>query len=677
MKMGQKAEPFNLDEAPEHIIVMKTDLKEKLENGTFSLDDDRQRFLTFSQWMAENCPDILDLVDDWEQIVLFEIENSTYDMWWIIDSDSATVEIGTNPPQDYGILIELNFKTFTDILKQVETPLSAFLKGDLRYEGPFNEVLKVAEITLIVSATVMDTYTPTIFGGPTFEITIDKSDLYLEGGLTLFPCIEVTINPDHIGEQHKSFVGSGSVIIVNHNGKIVAKLEDSAHSVHKFMNSTTIMMGGQDPGFMELWNYKTNKIETLEVRCGHHDLDYNPATDTFMVLEYNSSEEIWDGKNVIYDLISEYNRTGELVWQWDPRVYFPFNATRHSSLNLNETFRGGADWMHSNSFVWDKSNDVIYLNVRNLDTILKINYTTKDVIWDAGRNGDFTLLNKAGEEVDTIFCHPHGMERIGPSRFIIYDNDLYNQSNPSTKTIENSSGHSRLLEFEIDEVNHIMREVWSWVPSNQTYYFPESGGDADRLPNGNTLGNFGGKGLVLNLRDPVIITEVTNDSEIAWELQIPGINNTYYWVQRMERFYEKPLITIHNQSIDLNKGVLWINLSTWDTFKQEATSPGIIRIIANREEIYQESFEFLPQWQPNTFEITVNNLSSDVKVVEMIIENNYGIENSLIIYQKSRDQFLLYSGVFLIIASMMVAIPSIIVFKEFRKTRKYFDQNQE
>jgi hypothetical protein len=644
-------------------------LKEKLENETFTLEENREQFLNFSQWMADNSPDILDLIKNWEQTVLFEIENSTYDMWWIIGDNSAIVKVGTIPPQDYGLLIRLDFQTFSDILKQIETPLSAFIKGTLTYEGPFNEALKVAQVTAVVSATIMDSYIPSTMGGLTFDITTDNDEFYTQGGLTLFPCLNVTINPDSIGEQHKSQIGSGTVYIVNHKGKIIAQLGNSGHSVHKFINSTTIMMGGQDPGDMELWNYKLDKVETLNIPVGHHDLDYNPLTDTFMVLEYVYSNEMVGENNitVIHDLISEYNRTGGLEWQWDPRIYFPFNATRHTNFGVNEIFRGGVDWMHANSFVWDKSEKIIYLNVRNLDTILKINHTTKEVIWDAGRDGEFTLLNKAGEEVDTLFCHPHGLERIDSNRFIVYDNDLYNQSNPTTMTLENSSGYSRFLELEIDEKNRIMKEVWSWVPPNQSYYFPESGGDADRLPNGNTLGTFGGKGLILNLRDPVIITEVTITGTIAWELQIPGKENSYYWVHRVERFYEKPLISIHDQSIDLEKGTLWLNLSTWNTIKQETTSPGIASIVVDDQEIYQESFEFSPQWQAKSFIIAIDNLPPNPNTIKLVIENSDEIINTLILISNPSSSFLPYGPIILILGGAMVAIPSVIVYKEYKK----------
>ncbi|MFX1517489.1 MAG: aryl-sulfate sulfotransferase [Promethearchaeota archaeon] len=671
LKMGERAQPFNLENAPKNVITSKLVLKEKLENDTFSLEEDRDEFLNFSQWMADNCPDILDLIKNWDQTVFFEIENSTSDMWWIIEDNTAIVEVGTNPPEEYGLLIRFDFRTFKDILMQIETPLSAFIKGTLTFDGPFNDALKVAQVAAVVSATIMDTFTPIVTSGPTFEIITDNEELYIEEGLTLFPCINVTINPDHIGEEHKSKIGSGTVYIINQQGKIVAYLGNSAHSVHKFINSTTVLMGGQAPGFLELWNFKLDKVESLLVPEGHHDLDYNPITDTFMVLEYNYSVEELGGENVtvIQDLISEYNWQGEKVWEWYPSIHFPFNETRHTNFGVNNIFRGGLDWMHANSFVWDKYQNVIYLNVRNLDTILKINYTTKDVIWDAGRDGEFTLLNKAGEKVNTLFCHSHGLEQISPDRFIVYDNDLYNQSNPLTMTIENSSGHSRFLEIEIDEDSKIMREVWSYVPSNQTYYFPESGGDADRLPNGNTLGTFGGKALILNLRDPVILTEVTKGGTIAWKCQIPGVADSYYWVHQIERFYEKPIITIHNQLIDLKKGTLWINLSTWNTVKQEIVSPGNVQLVIDEQEIYQDSFDFSPLWQATTLEISIDDLPSSIRTIKLIIENNDGITNSIILYQKITSSFLPFGPVILLLGGIMVAIPSIIVFKEFNSHR--------
>ena len=661
-----EAEPFNLDDAPQYIRDAQEELKAKLEGETLSWDDMPQ-FVEFSQYLADNSPEIQELTEGWDVTVLFEIGDSDY-MWFFVGDGSIDIQIGTEPPQDYGIRVSLSFETFADILQQDETPLSAFQKGTLQFEGPFGQVLTIAEITGIVSATIMGTYSGSVGGGPEFVVTVNQRDKYLEGGLTVFSLFEVTIVPEFLGQHHMSQIGPGSVYIVDDYGTVVAQLESSAHTVTQFINSTTIMMGGQE-GSMQLWNYVTDTLETLPVPAGHHEIDYNPATDTFMVLEYALSNEQWDGKNVTYDVISEYDREGQLVWQWDGRVYFPFNSTRHTSLGLNETFRGGADWMHSNSFAWDKADGFIYLNVRTVDAILKIDYNTKAVLWDAGRNGEFTLLNKDGIEVESLFHHPHSLEQISDNRFIIYDNDLYNSSNPSTMTLENSTGHSRLLELEINETARIMREVWSWTPSNDSYYFPESGGDADRLPNGNTLGTFGNKGLILNVRDPVILTEVTAEGEIAWELQIPCINNTGYWLQRVDRFYEAPIIEANDYTLDLDSGDLWLNVSAWNMFKIDATSAATVKVVADGQEVYQDSFEFPRQWQDASLQLTVSGLSSSTKFIEIIVENSDGFEGHFTLYDERVPAPPLSLTVLLVIGSAVVAVTVVIWYARYRRPR--------
>jgi hypothetical protein len=211
---------------------------------------------------------------------------------------------------------------------------------------------------------------------------------------------------------------------------------------------------------MELWNIETDTRVTLPVPAGHHKLDYNPVTDTFMVLETATSGEVWDGLEVVYDTISEYNWDGDLLWQWDARVYYPFSSTIHTWLGHNYTFRGYADWMHANSFVWDKEENTIWLNVRNQDTILKIDKDTKEIIWKAGRWGNFTVLDINGTEVDTIWNYPHSLEWIGDNHYMLFDNGLFNPDVPSSME-QNGTGISGFIEFEIDEESQILQEVWS------------------------------------------------------------------------------------------------------------------------------------------------------------------------------------------------------------------------
>ncbi len=618
-----KPVPFNLDNAPVEIIDIKVDLFSKLENNSFiweNMDD----FVIFSQYVADHSPVILELVKDWDDVVWFNVSDEE-DMWFIIENDSLTVEIGPSPPDNYNIVISLNFTTMVRIIKQEITPRKAFQRGSLSFDGKFGDVLKVNQIVETAAATIMGTYVTPIEITDNFVISTDKRDLYWDTGLTLLPYIQIDLEPGQYGEPDLATPSQGKVLIVNSRGEIVYELENSAHTVHKFIDSSIVAMGGQE-GFLELWNYKTGEVETLNVPGGHHDFDYNPETDTFIILEYVYSSESWDGANILYDKLTEYTREGEIIWEWDARTQYPFNATRHTSLGLNLTSRGGADWMHSNSFVWDKQDEVIYLNIRNLDTIAKIDYNTKDILWEAGRLCNFTMYNQSEGLVDSLFHFPHNLEKIGKNRFIIFDNDLYNETNPDTMTLKNSQGFSRFLEFEINEEEETMRELWSWVTTNQTYYFPESGGDADRLPGGNTLGIFGNRALVLNEKSPTIITEITTEGEIAWELIINGFNDTYFWVHLVERFYEQPIIQIEDEMLDLETGILNLNLTTWNGYKIDDITEGTLKVKVNKKIIYERKINFLPQWQPNNFQISLSNISNSVRKIQIIVENQDGIQ---------------------------------------------------
>jgi len=273
---------------------------------------------------------------------------------------------------------------------------------------------------------------------------------------------------------------------------------------------------------------------------------------------------------------------------------------------------------------------------------LKIDYNTKEVIWDAGKKTNFTSYDIDGEIKESLWYHPHALEMVGENRFILYDNDLYNSSNPDTMTLENSQGNSRFLEFEIDESTKSIQEIWSWTAPNDSYYLPESGGDADRLPDGNTLGIFGNKALILNLYDTSLITEVSKSGEIVWELAISGVDQTYFWIHRLERFYDGPLIEVEEGTIDLENGEINLNITTWNSYKIDAKTEGTISVLVDRKVVFQDDIIFLPQWLPNNIQISLQNVKTNAKRIEIIVENQDGVQTveSLLNNSKRRNIIL-------------------------------------
>jgi hypothetical protein len=204
-----------------------------------------------------------------------------------------------------------------------------------------------------------------------------------------------------------------------------------------------------------------------------------------------------------------------------------------------------------------------------------------------------------------------------------------------------------------------MRETWSWTPSNSSYYFPESGGDADRLPNGNTIGLFADGAYILGKRDPVIITEVTRGGVVAWELRLPGVNDTYYWAHRLERFYEKPLVTIRNSSVDLSQRTLSLNLTTWDCIKRDVPTSGVLRILVDGTEFYEQPFEFLPLWHPTNIEVNLTAVPANLTSIKLVIENADGIATSILLFGTTESGSILSIVVpvtFIVAAAIVVPV---------------------
>ena len=642
-------EALNLDEAPAEIRTLKEDLKEKLSEDTFTWDD-MENFTIFANYVAAHHPEALEITKDWEIVAALDVIDTGY-LWFTVENDALNLTVRSVAPEQPDVTITFSFDTLKEVFSTQTTAASAFQRGDVDFDGTLGIALKIDRLNTIFSYTIMDEKLYYSSGIIDFVITEDIEGSYTPG-YTLFPCMEIIITNE---SAQTGSMGAGKFLIVDDQGKIVNQLDDSQHSVHKFINSTAVMMGGSD-GWMEIWDFVSDTRVTLPVPAGHHELDYNPITDTFMVLR-TATNGTWDGIPIIYDTIEEYNWDGDLLWQWDSRVHLPFNSTLYTTICNNYTFRGYADWMHANSFVWDKVENTIWLNIRNQDTIMKIDKDTGEIIWRAGRNGNFTLLDINGTEIDSIWHYPHSLEWIGGNHYILFDNGLFDPEVPSSMT-RNGTGISGFVEFEIDEENQEIREVWEWHATNSSYYFSESGGDADRLPDGNTIGIFANKALVLARPDPVIFTEVTKDGEIAWELQIRGGNGTYYWAHRLERFYEAPLVKIHESTYDQTTQSFTANISVWNCVKQMVASSGEMHVLVNGIDFYNESFEFQPQWIENTLEISVDNLPSNVNSIDIVIVNEDGIQNSVrVIGTESQST----DPVFYILAGTAVAIPVILV----------------
>ncbi len=472
-------------------------------------------------------------------------------------------------------------------------------------------------------------------------------------------------------------MGTGSMI-VDMDGNIVNYFNTSRNILAVPYNSTTIIIEkSSSEDFITLFNLYTGVEEVLPISGDVLDIVYNPNTETFLVIETVISNDLWDGLNVSYQNVIEYNLTGYPVWTWDATTHLPFDSVAHTSLGLNETYDGYADWMNANSIVWNFDDDEILLLVRNHDTLYNINKTDGNILWSAGRLGDFTVENFAEETVDTIWWHPYNLESLGDDIYMIFDNDGRNITNPDS--LQLTDGYSRYLEFRINVAQEKIYEEWSFVAPSSDYYSPTSG-DSNRLPNGNTLGIFGNRGdsaILLNDTHSIFYTEVNSEGEIVWEIEMQNSTEFAYQSYMIERYYETPIIISDAETFLLKMGApLELNLITWDCMKYPIDTSATLRILEDDEQIFSYEFDFLAHQNPTGLSLQLTGLGTGEYNYTLQIENADGIVGSIQI--QITMEFILGTVLSIIIpVGVLIAASCIMFIRQIYKIRESPEETSE
>ena len=304
-----------------------------------------------------------------------------------------------------------------------------------------------------------------------------------------------------------------------------AGVSNPTYAPVKYLGNDTLMYEGAPDTTTHFWNLKTNVTTDFPNVYGHHDMIYNPITGTFLTLR--SYVRQIDGRYVLMDTIVELDNQGNTLWTWDTYAGGHFGLKDECLCNATTVVNGQKviDLTHANSLQWNFQTNIIYMNMRALDTFCKINKTTNQTVWCLGRRGDFTLLGPDGKQVPSLWYHAHDVQEVRPDVFTMFDDDYdntTNSTNPCPATFESTNGHSRILEITVNEQNMTAWTSWSWTAPRQdwTPYW----GSVDVLPNGDLLGDFGsqshflpgsGIGSPLPNSTGAVLVEVNPNGEVV------------------------------------------------------------------------------------------------------------------------------------------------------------------
>jgi hypothetical protein len=189
-----------------------------------------------------------------------------------------------------------------------------------------------------------------------------------------------------------------------------------------------------------------------------------------------------DGQ-VIDFVIQEVTPQKQVVFEWRALNHVPLTD---SYSPLNEDI---VDYVHGNSVELDRDGNLL-ISLRNTFQVLKINRATGAVMWVlGGKRNQFNFVN------DTGFSDQHDIRRLSNGNITLWDNG--DARNPK---------YARAVEYQIDETTKVITKTWEF--RNSPDYQSRHSGNAQRLPNGNTLMSWGGGDRV---------TEVTQNGQKTFE----------------------------------------------------------------------------------------------------------------------------------------------------------------
>jgi len=223
--------------------------------------------------------------------------------------------------------------------------------------------------------------------------------------------------------------------------------------------------------------------ELVHANQSHHAM-VELSDGTFAVLERDA--RVMDGEEIEGDRIVERRPDGT-----DTIV---FSVWDHLSFDPTVLPEGALDWTHANALDITDEEDAYYMSLCNLDSIIKVDRASGDILWQLGGAESEISLPDGGRD---LFDGQHQFEFTSDG-VVVFDNGT------------GGDLQSRVVEYALDVEAGTAEFVWEYSPDPALFVYML--GDVARLPSGNTLVVWSTSGL---------LEEVTPAGEPVLEVSTP------------------------------------------------------------------------------------------------------------------------------------------------------------
>ncbi|MBT8267940.1 MAG: aryl-sulfate sulfotransferase [Bacteroidia bacterium] len=352
-------------------------------------------------------------------------------------------------------------------------------------------------------------------------VTLDHANGSLQDTLTIttaplpdwFPEIEInTLKRDemepglHACDMH--FANNGVFrsmpFLFDDEGEVRWYLDLSFHGkmvspFQRLKDGTILMVGRHTIYEFDMMGKTKNKIE-IDPNFGmHHDVIEIPSGNLLICVGKRNAFINLEGENILSDsdFIMHYDRGLEqITGEWDLGKSLDVDR---NDLNF---FRPG-DWLHMNGLAFNSKDGTTIVSAKN-QGLIKVNWSD-ELQWilaphknwgKAGRDGQgfdtrpylLTAINASGQPypssvqigetsaADFDFpWGPHAPKLLPNGNILVFDNGTYRNFNDDNR-------YSRVVEYEIDDTNKTVRQVWQYGKERGEEFYSSIVSDADYLP---------------------------------------------------------------------------------------------------------------------------------------------------------------------------------------------------
>jgi hypothetical protein len=230
---------------------------------------------------------------------------------------------------------------------------------------------------------------------------------------------------------------------------------------------------------------------------GHRHADASPDQRVIkMTLDREYYEEVTVGLTDCIDVTDD----GSLLYdQQDPGILWELTRDGETREIFDCSAHFGADFdCYSNTVNWNPADDTVLLSYPRETTVVQVSRQTGEVVGQYG-----TAPGSYAFEPNSWTFEFQHFPNISPDGTLMVSTHLPGNDN----TREPVANQHAFAEFTIDRENERLVETWVYSEGPEWAMYK---GMAIRLPNGNTLGNYGTGG---------VIREITPDKRTAWHVK--------------------------------------------------------------------------------------------------------------------------------------------------------------